>query len=175
MKSGQIQLYMGHSKGKTTAALGQVIRAYGRGLKCAIIYFDKGGFNYGERKVLTQLNIDFFVTGLNRIDENNKFRFGVIEDDIKEANRGLSLLSDLFKENYDLIVCDEINSTTNLGMLKEEDVLSVLKNKPENLELILTGRDAPESFINEASLVTEMKLHKHYYYDGVMAREGIEF
>jgi cob(I)alamin adenosyltransferase len=60
-------------------------------------------------------------------------------------------------------------------MLKEEDVLSVLKNKPENLELILTGRDAPESFINEASLVTEMKLHKHYYYDGVMAREGIEF
>jgi len=176
MKNGQIQLYMGHSKGKSTAALGQLIRAYGRGLKCAIIYFDKGGFNYGERKVLKQLEIKHFVTGMNRMGKtDNDFRFGVIEDDIKEAYRGLNILKDLMTKDYDLIVCDEINSTTNLGMLKEKDVLTVLKSKPETIELILTGRDAPKSFIDIATLVTEMKLHKHYYYDGVMARIGIEY
>ena len=86
-----------------------------------------------------------------------------------------SYVVDLFKENYDLIVCDEINSTANLGMLKEEDVLKVFKAKPDTIELVLTGRDAPQSFIDVASLVTEMKLHKHYYYDGVMARIGIEY
>ena len=74
-----------------------------------------------------------------------------------------------------MIVCDEINSTTNLGMLKEEEVLRVLKAKPDTIELVLTGRDAPQSFIDIATLVTEMKLHKHYYYDGVMARVGIEY
>lgn len=176
MKNGQIQLYMGHSKGKSTAALGQLIRAYGRGLKCAIIYFDKGGFNYGERKVLKQLEINHFVTGMNRMGKTDTdFRFGVTQEDIDEANRGLSILKDLIQEDYDLIVCDEINSTTNLGMLKENDVLEVLKSKPDSVELVLTGRDAPQSFIDIATLVTEMKLHKHYYYDGVMARIGIEY
>jgi len=175
MKNGQIQLYTGHSKGKTTAALGQLIRAYGRGLKCAIVYFDKGGFNYGERKVLKQLGIDHFVTGMNRMGKNGEFRFGVIKEDVDEAYRGLDILKNLLRKDYDLIVCDEINSTTNLGMLKEEDVIEVLKSKPDTVELILTGRDAPVSFIEMATLVTEMKLHKHYYYNGVEARIGIEY
>jgi len=176
MKQGQIQLYMGHSKGKSTAALGQLIRAYGRGLKCGIIYFDKGGFNYGERKVLKQLEIDHFITGLNRMGKTDTdFRFSVTEGDIEEAKRGVDLLADLYTQGYDLIVCDEINSTTNLGMLDENYVLEILKKKPEDLELVLTGRDAPQSFIDIATLVTEMKLHKHYYYDGVMARIGIEY
>ena len=176
MKNGQIQIYTGDSKGKTTAALGLLMRAYGRGLKCAIIYFDKGGFNYGERKVLKELGITHFVTGMNRMGKTeNDFRFGVIQEDIDEAYRGLEILKDLMKEDYDLIVCDEINSTTALGMLKEDDVLEILKNKPDTLELVLTGRNAPESFIEIASLVTEMKLHKHYYYNGVRARIGIEY
>jgi len=176
MKQGQIQLYMGHSKGKSTAALGQLVRAYGRGFKCGIIYFDKGGFNYGERKVLKQLGIDHFITGLNRMGKTDTdFRFSIIQGDIDEAKRGIDLLAELYTKDYDLIVCDEINSTTNLGMLDEKYVLDILKKKPENLDLVLTGRDAPESFIDIATLVTEMKLHKHYYYDGVMARIGIEY
>lgn len=173
-------MYTGHGKGKTTASLGLAIRALGRNKKVAIIYFDKGGDHYGERKILDKLSGDFLqyhVTGAERFDPVAKtFRFGVEETDKQEANRGLQLVEDFFKQdNLDLLILDEINSTIALGMLKLDDVLPVLANKPTTLELILTGRDAPQAILDVADLVTEMKLVKHYFYDGQEAREGIEY
>lgn len=178
---GKIQIYTGHGKGKTTAALGLAIRALGRDKKVAIVYFDKGGDHYGERKILDKLkataNLNYFVFGALRFNPEEKtFRFGVEDQDKEEANKALAKVEQLFKEdNLDLLILDEINSTIVLGMLKLEPVLALLEKKPENLELVLTGRDAPQELLDKADLVTEMKLIKHYFYQGQEAREGIEF
>ena len=177
---GKIQIYTGYGKGKTTAGLGLVIRALGRGKKVAIVYFDKGGNHYGERNILDKLagdNFSYHVTGAPRFDPEAKtFRFGVEEQDINEALRGLRLVKDFFQANHlDLLVLDEINSTITLGMLKLEDVLELLATKPAKLELVLTGRDCAQALLDIADLVTEMKMIKHYFYQGQEAREGIEY
>ncbi|MDA1038133.1 MAG: cob(I)yrinic acid a,c-diamide adenosyltransferase [bacterium] len=175
---GLVSLFTGHGRGKTTAGLGTVVRALGAGKNVAMVYFDKGGdAHYSERKILDILGVEYYVTGRDRIDPvTNKFDFTITEEDKSEAERGLCLVQDIFRRNeHDLVVLDEINSTTNLGMLKEEKIISVIAEKPESMELLLTGRDAPESFKEISHLVTEMKLEKHYFYSGVQAREGIDY
>lgn len=177
---GLIQLFSGNGKGKTTAALGTAIRAVAKGKKVAIVYFDKGGeTHYSEREFVRQRvpEVELFPTGLDRIDPiTNKFRFGVTEEDQKEGERGLEIIRRLFAEQrHDLIVLDEINSSTALGIMKESDVLELLDQKPPHIELILTGRNAPESFQQKADLATDMRLIKHYFYQGVEAREGLDY
>jgi cob(I)alamin adenosyltransferase len=177
---GLIQVYTGDGKGKTTAALGMAVRAVAQGIKVAIVYFDKGGVHYSERKVLADRfkgDVDFFGTGLDRIDpKTNRFRFGVTAEDRTEASRGLEIVRRLFAEaRHGLIVLDEINTTVSLGMLDEAAALEVLKAKPEKTELVLTGRKAPEAFRAMADLVTEMTLVDHYFYRGVPAREGLDY
>jgi len=173
-----IQVYTGDGKGKTTAALGVLLRAIGAGKKVAWVAFDKGGDDYNERIAIRERfpEVDYHVTGLNRIDEKGKFRFGVTFSDKQEGERGLEIVRELFAaDNHDLIVLDEINSTTSLGIVNEPDVISLLNIKPANLELILTGRNAPQSFRDQCDLMTEMKLHKHYFYHGTKARPGIDY
>ena len=175
---GLVLLFDGHGKGKTTAGLGTAVRARGGGKRVAIVYFDKGGeTHYSERKLLGGLGIDWWATGRDRIDpKTGRFDFSITEEDRAEASRGLQKTRDIFLSSaYDLVILDEINSTTSLGMLDEGDVLDVLGKKPTETELIMTGRDAPESFKNFAHLVTEMVLKKHYFYSGVQAREGIDY
>src|SRR3989338_2709155 len=176
---GLIQLFTGNGKGKTTAGLGEAIRALGAGRKVGIVYFDKGGTtHYNERRVLDDFRgrIDYVATGRDRIDAaTGRFDFSITNVDRSEAKRGLEAARMLFRNNYDVVILDEINSTTDLGMLKVEEVLSLLQEKPEHLELVMTGRDAPETFLERADLVTEMKLRKHYFYSGVKAREGLDF
>jgi cob(I)alamin adenosyltransferase len=175
---GLIQLFTGDGKGKTTAALGEVVRALGAGKKVGIVYFDKGGeTHYFERDILDRLDsVDYVATGRDRIDPvTGQFDFSIKEIDRTEAARGLTEVCRMFDAGYDLVVMDEINSTTNLGMLSVQSVLSVLDSKPDNIELIMTGRNAPKEFIDRAHLVTEMKLHKHYFYSGVKAREGLDY
>jgi len=176
-KLGQIQIYTGNGKGKTTAALGLSMRARGRGLGVAIVFFDKSGLNYGERKVLKQIGVDFWVTGCLRFNaKTKKFRFGVTNKDKQTALDGLVIARQLLDGNeYDLVILDEINSTTSLGMLQVDEVLEVIKNKSSKVELIMTGRNAPLKFKKIANLITEMTLKKHYYYEGIEAREGIEY
>jgi len=177
----RIQIYTGHGKGKTTASLGLAIRALGRNKRVAIVYFDKGGDHYGERRILDKLkqseNLDYFVFGALRFNAVAKtFRFGVEDQDKEEADKALAKVEQLIKENnLDLLILDEINSTIALGMLKLESVLEILAKKPEGLELVLTGRDAPQELLDKADLVTEMKLIKHYFYQGQEAREGMEY
>lgn len=177
-----IQLYTGNGKGKTTAALGTALRSVAMGHPVAFVYFDKGGTHYSERKLfegpLKSLGlIDCFPTGLDRIDPvTNKFRFGVTPEDKAEAERGLQIVRDIFKKNkHKLVVLDELNSTLFLKMFKLDDVLKMLDTKPPEMELIITGRGAPQELIDRADLVTEMKLEKHYFYQDIMAREGIDY
>ncbi|MBI4836275.1 MAG: cob(I)yrinic acid a,c-diamide adenosyltransferase [Candidatus Abawacabacteria bacterium] len=170
-----IQIYTGKGKGKTTAGLGLAIRAFGQGLKVAIIYFDKGGEDYGERKILSQIGLDFFPTGLNRRNSDGSFRFSITPEDTLEAERGLTLATTLLTKGYDLLVLDEINSTVALKMLSTAAVCDFIKKVPSTMEVVLTGRNVPEEMMALADLITEMKPIKHYMEKGVPARRGIEF
>jgi len=177
---GLIQLFTGDGKGKTCAALGVVLRACAIGKRVAIVAFDKGGeTHYSERTVIRERlpDVELFVTGRDRIDPATvAFDFGVTDQDRLEGERALAVVRRLFSDaKHDLIVLDEINSSTALGIIKEQDVLSLLDQKPLAVELILTGRNAPPSFLERADLVTEMKKVKHYFDRGCAARQGLDF
>lgn len=176
---GLIQLFEGHGKGKSTAALGTAIRAMGAGHNVAIVYFDKGGTHYFEREMLAKCPelIEVHGTGRDRIDpDTGRFDFEITDEDKLEGKRGLEIAEDIFARNeHQLVILDEINSSASLGIVDEKAVLELIDKKPPHVELILTGRDAPESLRECAHLITEMTLKKHYFYSGVGAREGIDF
>ncbi|MBI4437659.1 cob(I)yrinic acid a,c-diamide adenosyltransferase [Candidatus Uhrbacteria bacterium] len=174
---GLIQLFTGNGKGKTTAAIGEVVRAVGAGKRAAVIFFDKGGEHYMERGVLDTLGVPWFAYGRDRIDPvTGRFDFSVTDEDRRLGAEGLAKAMQLVESDpYDLLVLDEINSTTDLGMVAKEAVLAFLDAKSDRTELVLTGRNAPQAFIDRAHLVTEMRLRKHYFYSGVKAREGLDY
>lgn len=177
---GLLQVLTGNGKGKTTAALGTAIRAVAKEKKVAILYFDKGGEHYSERKILDEKfkgEVDWVATGLDRIDpKTGRFRFGVLPEDKVEAERGVGIASELISSGrYDLVVLDEINTTVSLGMLELAPVLELLRSKPKHVEIICTGRNALPELIELADLVTDMSLVKHYFYKGIPAREGLDY
>jgi cob(I)alamin adenosyltransferase len=174
---GKIQVYTGKGKGKTTAALGTALRAHAQGKKVAFVYFDKGGGHYSEAAILDKLGIEYVRTGLDRIDpETGKFRFGVKPEDNAEGLRGLEKAKELMmRGDLDLLVLDEVCISASLGIITTQDVLNLVACKPQKLELILTGRDAPKEITDIADLVTEMNLVKHYFYEGAPAREGLDY
>lgn len=177
---GLTQVFTGNGKGKTTAALGTALRAAAKGRRIAIIAFDKGGeSHYSEREIVCERipEIEYFPTGLDRIDpDTGRFRFGVTDEDRAEGARGLALTQDIFlRAQHSVVILDEINSSTSLGIVAEADVLRVLDRKPPDIELVLTGRNAPSSFLERADLVTDMRLVKHYFYRGEPAREGLDY
>jgi len=177
---GMTQVYTGGGKGKTTAALGLAVRAAAAGKKVAWVAFDMGGeAHYSERSLIRERipEIDLHVTGLDRIDPaTGEFRFGVTPEDIEEGSRALAIVRRLMAEAAcDLLVLDEANISTRLGILNEKEVLDALRVKPAAIEMVLTGRDAPDSFLDLADLVTEMRPIKHYHQQGIAAREGLDF
>ena len=174
---GKIQVFTGKGKGKTTAALGTALRAYAQGKKVAFVYFDKGGSHYSEAKILDKLGIEYFRTGLDRIDsETGRFRFGVKPEDQMEGKKGLEKAKELMiRGDLDALVLDEVCVAASLGIISTPDVLAVIACKPQKMELILTGRDAPKEICDKADLVTEMTLVKHYFYEGAPAREGLDY
>lgn len=167
---GYIQVYTGNGKGKTTASLGITLRAVCAGYKVFYGQFMKGQ-DYSELKAceyLPNLTMKQFGTP-------NFVNGKPSEEDISQAKKGLGIMKEaLLSGNYDLVIFDEINTTLFFKILPVEDVLELLDQKPENTEVVLTGRYAPEEIIERADLVTEMKEVKHYFNQGVMAREGIE-
>lgn len=174
---GKIHIYTGEGKGKTTASLGLAIRAIGSGLKVGIIYFDKGGDYYNERKILDKLEGDglkYLAFGMPRM-MGNKFRFENIPDDIEQAKLALKQAAKWMKDDFDLLILDEINTTVRTELLNEEGILNLIDQKPDNLELVLTGRYCPDKVMEQADLITEMKAIKHYADSGLDARKGIEF
>ncbi|MGI6730901.1 MAG: cob(I)yrinic acid a,c-diamide adenosyltransferase [Anaerovoracaceae bacterium] len=169
-EKGFIQVYTGNGKGKTTAALGISLRAVCGGNKVFFGQFLKGQ-KYCELKApnfLPGLTMEQFG-GVHFVDGKPT------EKDYEDAAKGLERMKEvLLSGEYDMVVFDEINTAMFFKLLPVEEVLAVLDLKPENTEVILTGRYAPEEIINRANLVTEMKEIKHYYNEGVESRVGIE-
>ena len=173
LEKGYIQIYTGNGKGKTTAALGQALRAAGRGLKTFIVQFMKNS-PYGEIKILEQMpnwvTLEYY--GNDSFVFSNK---AAGETDIYMAQQALHRARKAMSSNkYDIVIMDEICVALFFALLKTQDVLSLLEEKPGNIELILTGRYCPPELIEKADLVTEMQEIKHYYQKGVAARKGIE-
>jgi len=168
---GYIQVYTGNGKGKTTAALGLAIRAAGAGLKVFIAQFIKMG-EYSEIKALERFNdlitVEQFGTG--------RFIKGKPSaSDIDAARKGLERIKAVFVSNqHNVVIMEEANVAAKLGLLSIEDMLEIMAEKPENVELVITGRGADSRIIEKADLVTEMKEVKHYFQKGVKARIGIE-
>lgn len=173
LKKGLIQIYTGNGKGKTTAAIGQAIRAAGFGLKTFFAMFMKD-YQYNELKALERFS------DLITIDQfgNDSFVFKreePSEEIKKEMKLGLKkAYNTMLSKNYDLIILDEAIVSIYFGLFTKEDLIPFFDNKPEIVELILTGRYCPEELIDKADLVTEMKEIKHYYSQGILARKGIE-
>lgn len=166
-----VHLYTGDGKGKTTAAIGLAIRAAGHGMKTYIGQFMKGQ-SYGE---LSALKNHPLITIEQYGDPKCIRREDVAQIHIDQARKGLEKVMEAMRSGqYDILVMDEINVTVWFGLLGVQDVIDVLNQRPENLEVILTGRNAPKELIDAADLVTEMKEIKHYYSKGILARDGIE-
>lgn len=175
---GYIQIYTGNGKGKTTASLGLAMRALGRNWKVLIIMFTKGGDNYGEltsfRNLSQDINANLTIkqAGLDRIIySKNKNK----SDEI-EIKAGWELAKTAIKnEEYKLIILDEFNIAIDLGLIDVDEAVDILKNKPEDMEIVLTGRNANKKLIEIAHLVSEINPIKHYWDTGVVARKGIEY
>ncbi len=171
MRKGFIHIYTGNGKGKTTAAFGLALRASGHDLKTYIGQFMKGQ-KYGEVTSLIG-NDSIFIEQYG--DINCIRKEDVEEKHIIQAEKGLKKAKEaMLSANYDIIVLDEILVTHFFSLLTTESILSFISIKPENTELIMTGRYAPKELIQKADLVTEMQEIKHYYSKGVIARDGIE-
>lgn len=169
---GFIHVYTGNGKGKTTAALGLSLRATGAGKRVFIAQFVKG-MVYSEVKALEKLNslIEIKQYGLDCFIYQKP-----TQKDIDYARRGLEEVKTIFaSQKYDLIVLDEATIAIYFKLFSTEELLAVLKSKPETTEVVITGRYAPDELIEFADLVTEMKEIKHYYTQGVEAREGVEY
>jgi cob(I)alamin adenosyltransferase len=173
LEQGLVQVYTGDGKGKTSAAFGLALRALGRGLKVYVIQFIKGGFDYGELQTLQQLdNLKLKAFGRGKfITEKPPDR-----EDKELAEEALKLAEKVaLCGEYDIVILDEVNVALSLKLIDTEHVVKLAKNKPKHVELVLTGRNAPQEIIELADLVTEMKEIKHPFARGVPPREGIEY
>jgi len=168
---GYVQVYTGNGKGKTTAAFGLALRAAGAGLKVYIGQFLKKG-EYSELNSINRFE------DLIKIEQFGRKRFigqEIREEDKELAKKGFKKIKEvIFSREYNVVILDEINVALYYGLLSEEDLINLIKNKPSDVELVLTGRHTSSQIIKIADLVTEMRKIKHYFSKGITARKGIE-
>ena len=167
---GYVHVYTGDGKGKTTAALGLSVRAVCAGKKVFFGQFVKG-MDYSELK-----SVEFLPNFTMEQFGRPEFIHGKpTQSDIDNAKKGLEKIEEVLNsKKYDVVVLDEANIALYYNLFSLDELLEILQNRPENIEVIITGRKAPEKLIEFADLVTEMKEIKHYYQNGVLARKGIE-
>ena len=172
MEKGRIIINTGNGKGKTTAALGTAVRALGNGKKICIIQFIKSGDNTGEYKFLNEIkNLDWHIKGKGFV-----FNKKEIEKDRNAAREGLKLAEEIISCNkYDLVILDEITYLSNLDFVSVEEIVKIIINKPEETDIIMTGRDADEKLVEIADTVSEINPVKHAFDSGIKAKRGIEF
>jgi len=190
---GAVHVYTGDGKGKTTASLGLALRAVGWGLDVMIIQFMKRR-GYGEHKAtehfkpqleIVQVGTPYFVAKQEEIDPDMVDEFGgniqifppgsPPTELIEQGKKGIDMAHKILTSaSYDLLILDEINVAIHYNLVPENDVLQLIDMRPKCLELVLTGRNASQSIIDRADLVTEMCEVKHYWRQGLMARKGIE-
>jgi len=170
---GLVQVFTGDGKGKTTAAIGTVVRALGQGRRVYVVFFMKGDYPYGERKILTRLpgvDIDSFGS-LDFVDPSK-----VKPEDREQAELAIAAARRaMLSGSYDIVVLDEVNVAVAFNLISIDEVLKLIKDKPFGLELILTGRKAAPELVRQADLVTECLKIKHPYDEGIVARKGIEY
>jgi len=168
---GYIQVYTGDGKGKTTAALGLALRAAGAGIHVYIAQFLKGRRS-SEHTILEKLGDMITVRQFGRAG----FMTGEpTEEDKKIARKGLGEIRKVLASGtYGLVILDEANDAVHTRLFPVEDLLDLLEKKPEEVEIVITGRNADPRIIERADLVTEMNMVKHYFERGVSARRGIE-
>jgi cob(I)alamin adenosyltransferase len=175
-KRGLVLIYTGKGKGKTTAALGIVLRAVGHGLKVLMIQFIKGEWYYGELSSSKRLNPEFEMIAAGKgfigiLDDDHDFR-----EHKKSANDALILAREkISSKKYDIIILDEINYAINLKLVSTEEVIELINMRPKDTSIVLTGNYAPIELIEVADLVTEMKEIKHPYQYGIKAKKGIDY
>jgi cob(I)alamin adenosyltransferase len=171
-EQGLIQIYTGNGRGKTTAAIGLGIRAVGSGLKVYMIQFMKGR-RYSEIDTIEKIP-NFTLVQFGRDEFVSKEHPEQIDIDL--AQKGLQHAKDvIMKNNYDLVILDELNVAIDYNLLPLKEVLTLFETKPKKVGLVLTGRYAHPELVRYADLVTEMLEIKHPYHDGIKARKGIDF
>lgn len=169
---GYVQIYTGNGKGKTTAATGLAVRAAGAGMKVFIGQFIKMG-DYSEIKALKERFSDLIT--LEQFGTGGFIKEKSLPEQIQAAQKGLDRIRKVMASGqYHVIICEEANVAVSLGLLSVDDLLELVESKPENIELVFTGRAADPRLIQAADLVTEMTEIKHYFSKGVEARTGIE-
>jgi cob(I)alamin adenosyltransferase len=171
-RKGLVVVNTGHGKGKTTAALGVVLRAWGRGMRVVVLQFMKARTsNYGEERAAKKLGIEMIPLG-----EGFTWRSRDIEKHKAAARECWELAQrKISSGEYDVVVLDEMTYPLTYGWIPVEEVLEVLRQRPEGLHVIITGRDAPPELVEYADLVTEMQEVKHPHQKGLKAQPGIEF
>lgn len=172
-RHGLVQLFTGEGKGKTSAALGTVLRASGHGFRTYIIFFMKSELPHGEIAALRHLpNVEIAKYGGLKFVNPDRIK----PEDIAKAREALAAAREaMLSGRYDLIVLDELNVAVAFKLVELDEVIKLIKDKPPDIELILTGRYADPKLVESADLVTEMLKIKHPYDKGVPARKGIEY
>lgn len=172
-RKGLIQVFTGNGKGKTSAALGSILRATGHGFKVFIVFFMKGKYPYGEFSSLPTLpNVEVASFGLRCLIGDRE----VDPEEVKQAELALKTAREaMLSRKYNMVVLDEVNVAVYFKLIPLDDVVKLIEEKPPEVELILTGRYAEAAVIERADLVTEMTKIKHPYDKGVKARKGIEY
>ncbi len=171
---GYIQVYTGAGKGKTTAALGLALRAAGRGMKTYIAQFMKKG-EYGELLAAAKYLNEFITIEQFGLPGFHYTGADVTEEERNAARQGIQAVEKVLAgHNYNIVILDEVNVLLYFKIIPLASILEILDKKPADIELILTGRNAPDEILERADLVTEMKEIKHYYTKKIPARTGIE-
>jgi len=167
-----VQIFTGEGRGKTTAALGVVLRALGYGLRVCIVVFMKGDHPYNEWKALSKFpNVKIARFGFRNFTNPANVK----PEEIEQAKQALAAAREaMLSGNYDLVMLDEINIAVAWKLVALDEMVRLIRDKPSNVELILTGRQADTELIKLADLVTECLKIKHPYDEGIMARKGID-
>ena len=169
---GLVIVNTGNGKGKTTAAMGVLLRAWGRNMKVIMLQFIKHSTaNFGEQRAAQKMGVEMRAMG-----DGFTWRSKDLEHTADLARAHWEDCKEVIAEGgYDVIILDEFTYPMHYGWIPVEDVLEALRNRPEMLHVIITGRNAPEALVEYADLVTEMNVVKHPYHQGIKAQPGIEF
>ncbi|MCK4576300.1 cob(I)yrinic acid a,c-diamide adenosyltransferase [candidate division WOR-3 bacterium] len=170
---GLIQVFTGDGKGKTTAALGEALRACGHNFKVLVVQFMKGDIKYGEVNIAPKVpNLELKQFGLPTFVKKGE----PSTEDLRLAQEGFKYAkSAIMSKKYDMVILDEINVAIDYGLLILDNVLTLLRERPEGVEIILTGRYAPKEIIEIADLVSNIDEIKHPYQKGIIGRKGVEW
>ena len=175
-EKGLVIVYTGNGKGKTTAALGMALRAVGYEHKVCMLQFIKGSWHYGEIDSSKKLEPNFELIPVGKgfvgiLDDNSPR-----EEHEKYAAEAVKICREkIFSGKYDVVILDEVNYAINLDLIDVQDIIKIIKEKPSELDLVLTGRNVREEIVELADLVTEMKEIKHPFKSGIKAKKGIDF